>query len=407
MKQTVVVSALLLSFICPHIATAGLGKKIATFLVGTQQSENTTSESTQSTSVSDPSIPNDNTVAPSQAPESSQTSQPAMSGEEQQELPKKYSTIDWNPQNIWHQIPQATLPEQVSYWNKVNYHAIMADISILNADKITDENIVKYQHKVDNALRDMLGDVDNIYTQNNTVDNIYKNNTIEQIKMLAPQMKCLADFINKADKLGIATPENTKRAAAWLKKYEACLADVKKEQDKQINQYKQDIDETAKQLGFTNEIDRALESFINLDSNAIDQNRTELELKLNSILDTLVVEIKSEKKLRETSKYIQKAHQFIDHAQKCKLSINKHQMDSLTFAIQIHDACIAMELYKLTKSALQLRKINKQAREQIHNEVAKTYITTYETELSDDEYEDPYSIGNIFKKLPKDCLEGI
>jgi hypothetical protein len=82
-------------------------------------------------------------------------------------------------------------------------------------------------------------------------------------------------------------------------------------------------------------------------------------------------------------------------------------MDSLTFAIQIHDACIAMELYKLTKSALQLRKINKQAREQIHNEVAKTYITTYETELSDDEYEDPYSIGNIFKKLPKDCLEGI
>ncbi len=315
---------------------------------------------------------------------------------QEQALKIRYSHIEWNPENIWDTIPEAVVPTQVAYFKQVNYEVIADTIEKCNPTDITPEKKTRLQHDAENAVRDLIGALDyNIQKYPATAD---------LVEHMAPKITLLAKLANKANQLGIMSAHNTKQAAAWLKKYDGYVIQLKDENDKRIAAYRKEISEIAKKLGFTNEITRALESLTHLDPAVVNSNRVAVETQVGSLLTALTAKVQVST-LDEASTLISYAHTIINESESLGITISRHQLNAVQDTIRHTDKKIAQELDKQIKTSLLLRQKNKNARKKVHSLKNNTYKTSDDEQLSDNEYENAEDVAHILESLSPEKVQ--
>ncbi len=384
MKKIFLISTLFLSIACPHIVAVNLWE-----ILGMGKTESASTVET-SGAQSEPSSTTD--TPPPPAPKSEKKVEIKLL-----EHKPLYSKIEWNSENIWDKIPDAVLPTQVTYAFQVNYQEIASRIEKLSQESITAENKTKYQHEVENAIRDMLGNIDA------TIEKYPES--APRVEHLAPKVKRLASLAKKANQLGIISVHNTQQAAAWLKKYDGYVTQLEEEKKQQITHYRDEVREIAKTLGFNNEIERALESITMLDPKVVADNRVEIETQVGSILTALTTKTKANVTSKEeASTFINFIHRVINKSEELAINISPHQMNDVLGAIKKVDTKIDQELDTKIKASLLLRKGNKQTRKKIDEIKRKKYVKDNDKEesLSDNEYDGVKDMMHMLANLPKE-----
>lgn len=311
------------------------------------------------------------------------------------------SDIEWDTTKAENQeFPEKHVPGQVTWIRKVNLTTVTSDIKqYQQANAIPAPEKAKLSHSLENAIRDLIGEMNqNISHNSQNPDEMCKQNDV--------LIRTICELAIQGSDLGIISNDVKKNVRAWVKYHNEQIGLLKKSSKRKIRAYtdKLNTQELEVALHLRNNVEKAIRDLGHLSSKAVEEKRTQLESKINSMFGYLIRETDVSGSLEQAEDYINQICKLINASETHKLQISSHQLDEAHICIEKTNEKIATNAKKAMKLALEMRKNNKNAMRTLHKQKKKTY--NIEGELSDTEYDNSSDFPRLLAQAPEDDDSG-